>query len=163
MVFSGFPGGSVVKNSPATGVSSLIREDQNAKDQLGPWATITEPALLSLGAAITEACGPQSLCSAAPETTAMKSLIESIRARWSRICKPMRETRDSVRLLGGKDPWEKETSNSFRYSCLKNSMDRGTWWATVHGGCEELDMTKHAPTHLKPARQRRHPAQPINK
>ena len=74
MVFSGFPGGSVVKNSPATGVQSLIREDQNAKDQLGPWATITEPALLSLGAAITEAWGPQSPCSTAPETTTMKSL-----------------------------------------------------------------------------------------
>ena len=21
----------------------------------------------------------------------------------------------------------------FQYSCLENSMDRGTWWATVHG------------------------------
>ena len=23
--------------------------------------------------------------------------------------------------------------NSLQYSCLKNSMDRGAWWATVHG------------------------------
>ena len=23
--------------------------------------------------------------------------------------------------------------NSFRYSCLENSMDRGVWQATVHG------------------------------
>ena len=23
--------------------------------------------------------------------------------------------------------------NSLQYSCLENSMDRGTWWATVHG------------------------------
>ena len=23
--------------------------------------------------------------------------------------------------------------NPLQYSCLKNSMDRGTWWATVHG------------------------------
>ena len=22
--------------------------------------------------------------------------------------------------------------NPLQYSCLKNSMDRGTWWATVH-------------------------------
>ena len=22
---------------------------------------------------------------------------------------------------------------SLRYSCLENSMDRGAWWATVHG------------------------------
>ena len=24
------------------------------------------------------------------------------------------------------------TDNSLQYSCLENSMDRGTWWATVH-------------------------------
>ena len=24
-------------------------------------------------------------------------------------------------------------SNPFQYSCLENSMDRGTWWAAVHG------------------------------
>ena len=23
--------------------------------------------------------------------------------------------------------------NSLKYSCLGNPMDRGTWWATVHG------------------------------
>ena len=23
--------------------------------------------------------------------------------------------------------------NSFQYSCLENSMDRGAWWAIVHG------------------------------
>ena len=23
--------------------------------------------------------------------------------------------------------------NPFQYSCLKNSMDRGVWWPTVHG------------------------------
>ena len=23
--------------------------------------------------------------------------------------------------------------NLFQYSCLKNSMDRGAWWAAVHG------------------------------
>ena len=23
--------------------------------------------------------------------------------------------------------------NPLPYSCLENSMDRGTWWATVHG------------------------------
>ena len=24
-------------------------------------------------------------------------------------------------------------SNPFQYSCLENSMDRGVWWAIVHG------------------------------
>ena len=23
--------------------------------------------------------------------------------------------------------------NPFQYSCLENSMDGGTWWATIHG------------------------------
>ena len=118
MVFSGFPGGSVVKNSPATGVQSLIPEDQNAKDQLGPWATITETALWSLGAAITEACRPQSLCSTAPETTAMKSLYRNHcnekpdREYQGQVVKNLQtnagDSRQCYRLLGGKDPWEKE-------------------------------------------------------
>ena len=31
--------------------------------------------------------------------------------------------------------------NSLQYSCLENSMDRGTWQATVYGVAEELDTT----------------------
>ena len=26
-----------------------------------------------------------------------------------------------------------ENGNLLQYSCLKNSMDRGAWWATIHG------------------------------
>ena len=29
-----------------------------------------------------------------------------------------------------------------QYSCLQNSMDRGAWQATVHGGCTESDMSE---------------------
>ena len=32
----------------------------------------------------------------------------------------------------GRSPGE-GNSNSFQYSCLGNPMDRGAWWATVHG------------------------------
>ena len=31
--------------------------------------------------------------------------------------------------------------NPLQYSCLENSMDRGAWWATVHG-VTELNMTE---------------------
>ena len=31
--------------------------------------------------------------------------------------------------------------NPFQYSCLENPMDRGAWWAMVHGVTKELDMT----------------------
>ena len=29
-----------------------------------------------------------------------------------------------------------------QYSGLENPMDRGAWWATVHGGCKESDRTE---------------------
>ena len=34
----------------------------------------------------------------------------------------------------GKMPWRKG-----KYSCLENLIDRGAWWATVHGGRKESD------------------------
>ena len=32
----------------------------------------------------------------------------------------------------GRSPGE-GNGNPLEYSCLENSMDRGAWWATVHG------------------------------
>ena len=32
----------------------------------------------------------------------------------------------------GKIPWRRK-GNPFQYSCLENPMDRGAWWAAVHG------------------------------
>ena len=43
----------------------------------------------------------------------------------------MRETLDSIPGLG-RSPGE-GNGNPLQYSCLENSMDRGAWWATVHG------------------------------
>ena len=37
--------------------------------------------------------------------------------------------------------------NPLQYSCLENSMDRGDWWATVHGISKELDTTKQLSIH----------------
>ena len=31
--------------------------------------------------------------------------------------------------------------NPLQYSCLGNPMDRGAWWATVHGVAKESDTT----------------------
>ena len=38
----------------------------------------------------------------------------------------------------GFDPWSVRSpgvvnGNPLQYSCLETSMDRGAWWATVHG------------------------------
>ena len=35
----------------------------------------------------------------------------------------------------------KGNGNLLQYSYLGNPMDRGTWWATVHGVAKEWDMT----------------------
>ena len=40
----------------------------------------------------------------------------------------------------GRSP-EGGNSNPLQYSFLGNPMDRGAWWATVHGVANELDTT----------------------
>ena len=37
--------------------------------------------------------------------------------------------------------------NPLQYSCLENPMDRGAWWATVHGVTKELDRTEQLSPH----------------
>ena len=49
----------------------------------------------------------------------------------------------------GFDPWVSRRShrvgsgNPFWYFCLKNSMNRGAWWATVHG-VTKIQATEHS-------------------
>ena len=38
-----------------------------------------------------------------------------------------------VRSLGWEDPLEKEMATHSSILAWENSMDRGAWWATVHG------------------------------
>ena len=42
----------------------------------------------------------------------------------------MQETQ--VLSLSQEDPLEKRMA-THSFSCLENSMDRGIWWATIHG------------------------------
>ena len=42
----------------------------------------------------------------------------------------MKETQ--VQSLGWEDPLEKGNGYPLQYSCLENSIGRGTWQATVH-------------------------------
>ena len=49
------------------------------------------------------------------------------------------ETIDSGSIPeSGRSP-EEGTSNPLQYSCMGNPMDRGAWWATVHGVAKSQD------------------------
>ena len=42
---------------------------------------------------------------------------------------------------GWKDPLKKEIATPSSILAWENPMNRGAWWATVHGVAKELDMT----------------------
>ena len=46
-----------------------------------------------------------------------------------------------VPSLGWEDPLEKGMATHFSILGLENPMNKGAWWATVHGVTKELDMT----------------------
>ena len=50
--------------------------------------------------------------------------------------------------LGQEDPLQKEMATHFQYSCLGNPMDRGAWWATVHGVTESRTQLSDETTFL---------------
>ena len=47
-----------------------------------------------------------------------------------------------VRFLVWEDPPRGGHGNPLQNSCLKNSMDRGAWWAAVHGGTKSWTQLK---------------------
>ena len=53
----------------------------------------------------------------------------------------------SGRSLGGRN------GNPLQYSCLGDSMNRGTWRAIVHGVTKESDMTETEHTHTEEKRK----------
>ena len=61
---------------------------------------------------------------------------------------PMKEIQETwVESLGQEDPRGQDMATP----CLENPMDRGAWWATVHGwGYKESDLTDQLSTHPAP-------------
>ena len=45
----------------------------------------------------------------------------------------------------GRSPGERN-GNPLQYPCLEKPMDRGAWWAAVHGGRKELKLTEQHTT-----------------
>ena len=59
----------------------------------------------------------------------------------------MQDARDEGSISSlGRSP-EEGNDNPLQFSCLENPMNRGAWWATVHGITKESDMTKRLRTH----------------
>ena len=57
------------------------------------------------------------------------------------------DTRDVDSIPGsGRSPGGGD-GHLLQYSCLENPVDRGAWWATVHGVTKELDTNKQLYTH----------------
>ena len=53
---------------------------------------------------------------------------------------PPASARDAGSIPGlGRSPGE-GNGNPLRYFCLRNSIVRGAWWATIHGGHKKPDM-----------------------
>ena len=75
------------------------------------------------------------------ETLEAASLV----AQMAKSLIAMQETR--VRSLGQEDPLEKEMATHSQYPCLENLMDRGVWWATVHGVSKSWTGQKQMSTH----------------
>ena len=48
----------------------------------------------------------------------------------------------------GKSPGE-GNGNPLQYSCLEDSMDRGAWWAVVHGIAKSQARLKRLSTHAR--------------
>ena len=53
------------------------------------------------------------------------------------------DARDTCSLFGSERSPGEGNGNPLQYSCLENPLDRGAWWATVHGGGKASDMTEH--------------------
>ena len=56
------------------------------------------------------------------------------------------DARDAGFIPGLGRSLEVGNGNPLQYSCLGYPMDRGTWWATVHGVTKESDTTEQLST-----------------
>ena len=57
----------------------------------------------------------------------------------TRVKNPLSNAGDSGQSPGLERSTGVENGNQLQYSCLRSPMDKGVWWATVHG-VAELDM-----------------------
>ena len=82
------------------------------------------------------------------------SVVASLVAQLVKNLPVVQETQ--VQFLGWEDSPGEGNGNPLQYSCLENPMDRGTWWATVHGVAKsrtrlsDFTFTFHFHSYFKP-------------
>ena len=57
------------------------------------------------------------------------------------------DVRDAGSIPGSGGSPGRRHGNTLQYSCLENSMDRGAWWATVHGVSKSQTRLKQLSMH----------------
>ena len=64
-----------------------------------------------------------------------------------------RDTEDSGSIPGsGRSPGGRH-GKPLQYSCLENPLDRGAWWAIVHGVTKSQTQLKQLRSHICPDHQ----------
>ena len=59
------------------------------------------------------------------------------------------DVRDAGSIPGSRRSPGGGSGNPLQCSCLENSMDRGAWWATVHGVAKSQTRLKQFNTHTR--------------
>ena len=62
---------------------------------------------------------------------------------WAFVKNPLAMQETRAQSLGWEDPWKEGNSNLFQYSCMETPMDRGAWWAIVHGVAQNQTPFSH--------------------
>ena len=62
----------------------------------------------------------------------------------------------------GRSPGERN-GNPLQHSCLENSMDRGAWWATVHGVAKSQTWLSNYHFHISHGKSLLHSPDPMDK
>ena len=72
-------------------------------------------------------------------------------AQWVQNPPAMQEMHPDMGLIPGLGrSLGREYGNPLLYSCLENPIDRGAWWATVHGVTKSRTWLKQLSTHVFP-------------
>ena len=68
--------------------------------------------------------------------------LENIKKNQTEVKNTITEIRNTLERINSSLDEGEGNGTPLQYSCLGNPMDGGAWWATVHGGHEELDTTE---------------------